>query len=139
LFNIASCSKAFLSASLGILIDDFANGRNRTPLPAALSTLTWKTKAANILPDAWKLMDPWANDKANLIDMLTHVSGVDRCDFFLPFYCAFTVLILVDSHDLSMKTNFKVGNVTRNLRNLRPSVELREQWLYNNQVRGPVS
>jgi len=59
LFNIASCSKAFLSASLGILIDDFATGRNRTPLPAALSSLSWKTKAANILPDAWKLMDSW--------------------------------------------------------------------------------
>jgi len=115
LFNIASCSKAFLSASLGILIDDFAHGRNSTPLPVGFSTLTWKTKVADILPDAWKLMDPWASEKANLIDILTHVSGLD-------------------SHDLSFKTNFSVGDVTRNLRNLPPSFELREQWLYNNQV-----
>jgi len=115
LFNIASCSKAFLSASLGILIDDFAHGRNSTPLPVGFSTLTWKTKVADILPDAWKLMDPWASEKANLIDILTHVSGLD-------------------SHDLSFKTNFSVGDVTRNLRNLPPSFELREQWLYNNQM-----
>jgi len=115
LFNIASCSKAFLSASLGILIDDFANGRNRTPLPAALSTLAWKSKVAHLLPDAWKLMDHWASDKASLIDILTHVSGVD-------------------SHDLSYKINSTVATVTTNLRNLRYSFELREQWLYNHQM-----
>jgi hypothetical protein len=68
-----------VSASLGILIDDFAHGRNSTPLPAGLSTLTWQTKVANILPGAWKLMDPWASEKANLIDILTHVSGLSRC------------------------------------------------------------
>ncbi|KAI0296713.1 beta-lactamase/transpeptidase-like protein [Russula brevipes] len=79
------------------------------------TNMTTDTKVANILPDAWKLMDPWASEKANLIDILTHVSGLD-------------------SHDLSYKTNFKVGDVTRNLRNLRPSFELREQWLYNNQM-----
>jgi len=78
LFDIASCSKAFLSASLGIVIDDFAHGRNKTPLPAGLSTLTWKTKLADILPNDWQLMDPWASQKANLIDILTHVSGIGR-------------------------------------------------------------
>ncbi|KAI0252716.1 beta-lactamase/transpeptidase-like protein [Lactifluus subvellereus] len=97
LFNLASCSKAFLSASMGILIDDFAHGH------------------ADILPDDWKLMDPWASQKANLIDILSHVSGVG-------------------SHDLSYKRNFNVVDLTRNLRNLRPSVELREQFLYNNQM-----
>jgi CubicO group peptidase (beta-lactamase class C family) len=94
LFNIASCSKAFLSASLGILIDDFAHGRNGTPLPAGLSTLTWQTKVASILPDAWKLMDPWASEKANLIDILTHVSGLERCDFL------FIILLCMHSADL---------------------------------------
>jgi hypothetical protein len=63
---------------MGILIDDFAHGRNSTPLPANLSSLTWKTKLAHILPDDWKLMDPWASQKANLIDILSHVSGLAR-------------------------------------------------------------
>jgi len=115
LFNIGSCSKAFLSASLGILIDDFAHGRNTTPLPPGLSTLTWDTKLAAILPDAWKLMDDWASQKANLIDILSHVSGLQ-------------------SHDLSYKVNSTVDSVTRNLRNLRPTYELRQQFLYNNQM-----
>jgi hypothetical protein len=78
LFNIADLSKAFLSASLGIVINDYASGRNTTSLPSGLSTLTWKTKVADILPNDWKLMDPWASQKANLIDILTHVSGVGR-------------------------------------------------------------
>jgi CubicO group peptidase (beta-lactamase class C family) len=78
LFNIASCSKAFLATSLGIVIDDFAHGRNTTLLPAGLSTLSWKTKVADILPNDWQLMDPWASQKANLIDILSHVSGLSR-------------------------------------------------------------
>ena len=63
---------------MGIVIEDFAHGRNTTPLPAGLSTLTWKTKVAHILPNEWQLMDPWASQKANLIDILTHLSSVAR-------------------------------------------------------------
>ena len=93
LFNVADMSKAFLSASLGIVIDDFACGRNTTPLPAGLSTLNWKTKVADILPNDWKLMDPWASEKANLIDILTHVSGVER--WGLRFHCSAQLQYLV--------------------------------------------
>ncbi|KAI0296716.1 beta-lactamase/transpeptidase-like protein [Russula brevipes] len=136
LFNIGSCSKAFVSASLGILIDDFARGRNSTPLPVGLSNLTWKTKVADTLPDAWKLMDPWASEKANLIDILTHVSGLDRCASYSMALCIYSVHlgVLAVRHDLSYKANFSMGDVTRNLRNLPPSFELREQWSYNNQM-----
>jgi hypothetical protein len=42
------------------------------------------------------------------------------------------------SHDLSYKRNFSAGDVTRNLRNLRPSFELREQWSFTDQVRTTV-
>jgi hypothetical protein len=53
----------------------------------------------------------------------------------LPHYVSTVlVLTLTPSHDLSYKPNNSVGDVTRNLRNLRPSVELREEFLYNNQV-----
>jgi hypothetical protein len=30
----------------------------------------------DILPNDWNLMDPWASQKANLIDILSHVSGL---------------------------------------------------------------
>ncbi|KAH9001587.1 beta-lactamase/transpeptidase-like protein [Lactarius akahatsu] len=115
LFNIGSCSKAFVAASLGILIDEFAQGRNTTPLPTGLSTLSWQTKLADILSGDWELSDPWASKKANLIDILSHVSGMPR-------------------HDLAYKRNHSTLNVTRNLRNLRPSHELREKFSYNNQM-----
>ncbi|KAH9048266.1 beta-lactamase/transpeptidase-like protein [Lactarius hengduanensis] len=115
LFNIGSCSKAFVAASLGILIEEFAQGRNTTPLPTGLSTLSWQTKLADILPGDWELSDPWASEKANLIDILSHVSGLPR-------------------HDLAYKRNDSTLNVTRNLRNLRPSYELREKFSYNNQM-----
>ncbi|KAH9055950.1 beta-lactamase/transpeptidase-like protein [Lactarius vividus] len=115
LFNIGSCSKAFVAASLGILIEEFAQGRNTTPLPTGLSSLSWQTKLADILPGYWELSDPWASEKANLIDILSHVSGMPR-------------------HDLTYKRNHSTLNVTRNLRNLRPSYEFREKFSYNNQM-----
>ncbi|KAI9456694.1 beta-lactamase/transpeptidase-like protein [Lactarius psammicola] len=115
LFNIASCSKAFVAASLGILIEEFAQGRNTTPLPTGLSTLNWQTKLADILPGDWELSDPWASKKANLIDILTHVSGMP-------------------SHELAYKRTDSTLDVTRKLRNLRPSHELREKFMYNNQM-----
>jgi hypothetical protein len=86
-FNIGSCSKAFLNTSLGILIDDFAQGRNTTPLPTVtgLSSLSWKTKLSDILSSDWELSDPWASQKANLVDILSYVSGMPRCvkDFLI--------------------------------------------------------
>ena len=44
------------------------------------------------------------------------------------------MLILVPSHDFSYKKNDSVSDITRNLRNFRPTFELREQFLYSNQV-----
>ncbi|KAI9509853.1 beta-lactamase/transpeptidase-like protein [Russula earlei] len=115
LFNIGHCSAAFVSVSLGMLIEDYANGRNSTPLPGNLTTLSWKTKVIDILPDSWGLLDPWATQKASLIDILTHMTGVAN-------------------HDLSYKPNDTLETMTANLRNIRPSWELREQWWYNNQM-----
>ena len=46
-------------------------------------------------------------------------------------------LCLINSHDLSYKRNDSALDITRNLRNLRPSHELPETFLYNNQVRPP--
>ncbi|KAI0063207.1 beta-lactamase/transpeptidase-like protein [Artomyces pyxidatus] len=115
LFDIGSCSKAFLSAAMGILIDDYAHGRNTTPLPAGLKKLDWDSKLKDILPGEWKLMDHWASEKANLVDILSHVSGLPR-------------------HDLSYGPTETLATVVKKMRYLRPAFELREQWSYSNQM-----
>ena len=63
---------------MGILIDDFASGKNVTSLPSGLSSLTWQTKVIDLLPDDWQLSDNWATAKLNIRDILTHVSGLTR-------------------------------------------------------------
>ncbi|KAI0944294.1 hypothetical protein AcW1_002041 [Taiwanofungus camphoratus] len=115
LFGLASCSKAFLASAVGLLIDDFAQGRNVTPLPPGISRLDWSTKVADLLPDDWALADAWANKKASLRDVLGHVSGVPR-------------------HDYSYGPGDSLKDVVRRLQALRPAYELREKWSYNNQM-----
>ncbi|KZT05037.1 beta-lactamase/transpeptidase-like protein [Laetiporus sulphureus 93-53] len=115
LFTIASCSKAFLASSVGLLMDDFSQGRNVTPLPPGVSRFDWDTKLKDILPDDWVLADEWASQKANIRDILAHVSGLPR-------------------HDFSYGPKDSTQDVVRNLRNLRPAYELRKTWHYNNQM-----
>jgi CubicO group peptidase (beta-lactamase class C family) len=90
LFYLASCSKAFLATAFGILMDDFASGKNTTALPPGLTTFDWNTKVKDIMPDGsdWGLMDKWAYEKANIRDILSHVSGLPR------FVSSRTLLIL---------------------------------------------
>lgn len=78
MFGIASCSKAFLASSFGILIDDFAQGRNVTPLPEGVTTLDWRTKVKDVLPDDWELQDKWTTEKADFRDLFSHQSGFPR-------------------------------------------------------------
>ena len=78
LMFLASCSKAFLSASVGILMDDFAQGRNNTPLPPGVPRFDWYTPVKDILPDDWQLMDDWATQRATVRDVLSHQSGLPR-------------------------------------------------------------
>lgn len=113
LFHMASVSKAFCATAVGILMDDFANGRNVTALPLGLMELTWHTKVKDLLPGEWRLMDEWASERANLKDILSHVSGVPRHDF------------AYGPHDTPL-------DVVRRLKHLRPAFELREHWSYNN-------
>ncbi|KAI0063204.1 beta-lactamase/transpeptidase-like protein [Artomyces pyxidatus] len=115
LFNIGSCSKAFLSAAMGILIDDFARVRNTVPLPHGVAKFDWDTKVAAILPGVWGLEDPWASQKTNIADLLSHVTGLPR-------------------HDYSYGPTDSTSTVLKKLQSLRPAFELREQWTYNNMV-----
>lgn len=84
LFYLASCSKAFLSASIGILIDDFQHGRNKVPLPRGVKRFDWYTKVKDILPYEWQLMDEDATEHATIRDVLSHQSGMPRYVQFLP-------------------------------------------------------
>ncbi|KAH9925640.1 beta-lactamase/transpeptidase-like protein [Epithele typhae] len=80
-FNIGSCSKAFTAAAMGILIDDFATGKNVTALPAGVKGFTWQTKVKDLLAsEGWSLEDEWATQKLSLLDAFTHVSGIPRHD-----------------------------------------------------------
>lgn len=61
IFNIASNSKAFTAAALGILVDE--------------GVLTWDTRVREILPD-FRLYDDYATQEMTIRDLLTHRSGL---------------------------------------------------------------
>ena len=88
LFGIASCSKAFLSTSVGLLMDDYAHGRNVTPLPEGLKRFDWDTRVRDILPKElnWSLKpfdgDDSATRNAKIKDVVGHGSGLLDCDKF---------------------------------------------------------
>ncbi|KAI0742294.1 beta-lactamase/transpeptidase-like protein [Daedaleopsis nitida] len=115
LFAIGSCSKTFFTGTLAILMDDFANGRNATPLPDGVTEFTFDTKVQDLFPgdDVWKLMDAWATEKANLRDLLSHMSGIP-------------------SHEFSYSRGLTPLELTKRLRYLTPGYEFREQWSYMN-------
>ncbi|KAH0826362.1 beta-lactamase/transpeptidase-like protein [Lanmaoa asiatica] len=116
---MASVSKAFCATALGLLIDDFANGNNVTALPSGLTELTWHTRLRDLLPD-WQLMDEWASERANLRDILSHVSGLPRWG------------LLSRRTMLLMDPGTPHRAVVARLKYQRPAFELREQWSYNN-------
>ncbi|OCH90097.1 beta-lactamase/transpeptidase-like protein [Obba rivulosa] len=121
LYSIASCSKAFVSASLGLLIDDFASGRNRTGLPPSITKLTWDTKVASLLPISdWGLQDPYATAKASLRDVLSHRSGLG-------------------GHALGASTHDNTVDIIKRMRFLKSPYELREKFQYNNQMYSVVA
>jgi CubicO group peptidase (beta-lactamase class C family) len=76
--SIGSGSKSFTATALGLLMEDFATGRNVTALPRGVPSFTWQTAIKDLLPGEWKLEDQWASDKANVHDILSHVSGLPR-------------------------------------------------------------
>jgi CubicO group peptidase (beta-lactamase class C family) len=71
-------SKAFTATALGLVMDDFAHGRNTTPLPPKVKAFTVQSKLADLLPGDWKLMDDYASKKTAVHDLLTHESGMPR-------------------------------------------------------------
>lgn len=78
LFALASCSKAFLTSAVGLVIDDYAQGHNTTSLPAGVQQLDWDTKIQALLPDEWGLRDEWVGSRVSLRDAFSHTSGLPR-------------------------------------------------------------
>ncbi|KAJ7803451.1 beta-lactamase/transpeptidase-like protein [Mycena olivaceomarginata] len=115
IFGIGSLSKGFLSASLGILMQDFATGKNATALPHAVTEFNWDTKLRDLLPGEWMTEDEFSTSKANLVDLLSHVTGFPR-------------------HDGSYSPDDSPRDLVLRMRDHRAAYEFRQLLEYNNQM-----
>jgi CubicO group peptidase (beta-lactamase class C family) len=103
LFGIASNSKAFTVAALGMLMDE--------------GKLKWDDKVRDYIPD-FKMYSPYVTDAFTIRDLLTHRSGLGLGAGDLMFW--------PDSN------NFSVNDIIHNLRYLKPVSEFRTKYDYDN-------
>ena len=103
LFGIASNSKAFTAAALGILVDE--------------GKLKWDDKLVDYLPE-FKMYDPCVTTQFTIRDMLTHRSGLGLG--------AGDLLHNPDS------SNFTIKDVIYALRYLKPEASFRSRYAYDN-------
>ncbi|MDQ7947996.1 MAG: serine hydrolase domain-containing protein, partial [Pedobacter sp.] len=61
LFGVASNTKAFTAAALGMLVDE--------------KKLSWDTKVVEVIPE-FKMYDSWVTSEFTVRDLLTHRSGL---------------------------------------------------------------
>ncbi|KAF7350188.1 Beta-lactamase domain-containing protein [Mycena venus] len=111
----AHCRKDFLSASLGILMQDFSTGKNATALPHGVTEFNWDTKLRDLLPGEWMTEDEFSTSKADLVDLLSHVTGLPR-------------------HDGSYSPEDSPRDLVLRMRDLRAAYEFRQLFEYNNQM-----
>lgn len=71
LFAIASCSKAFTAASIGMLVEE--------------GKLDWDDRVIDRLP-GFKLSDPYVTRELRIVDLLTHRAGYNTFDGDLLWY-----------------------------------------------------
>lgn len=103
LFGIASNSKAFTVAALGMLIDE--------------GKLKWDDRVTDYIPE-FKLYSPYVTDAFTIRDLLTHRSGLGLGAGDLMFW--------PDSN------NFTLKDVIHNLRYLKPVSGFRTKYDYDN-------
>ena len=103
LFGIASISKAFTAAALGILMDE--------------GKLTWDDKVIDYIPE-FRLYNSYVTEEFTIRDLLTHRSGLGLGAGDLMFF--------PDSSD------FTVKDVIRNFRYLKPVSSFRTKYDYDN-------
>jgi CubicO group peptidase (beta-lactamase class C family) len=105
LFGIASNSKAFTAAALGMLVDE--------------GKLKWDDKVRNYIPE-FKLYVPWVTEEFTIRDLLTHRSGMGLGAGDLMFF--------PDSSDFTLK------DILHNLQFLKPVSSFRTKYDYDNNL-----
>lgn len=103
LFAIASNSKAFTSAALGILVDE--------------GKITWDTKVIDIIPE-FRLYNSYVTEDFNIKDLLTHRSGMGLG--------AGDLMLWPDS------SSFTREEIIHNLRYLKQTSSFRTKYDYDN-------
>jgi CubicO group peptidase (beta-lactamase class C family) len=103
LFGIASNSKAFTAAALGILVNE--------------GKIQWDDKVIDYLPE-FKMYDPYVTAEFTIRDLLTHRSG-------LGLYPG----DLMHNPD---STDFTIKDIIHNLRYLKPAASFRSRYAYDN-------
>ncbi|WP_262385983.1 serine hydrolase [Hymenobacter sp. BT491] len=105
LFGIASNTKAFTTAALGLLVDE--------------GKLRWDDKVTDYIPE-FRLYDPYVTAEFTVRDLLTHRSGLGLGIGDLMFF--------PDSADFTNK------DIIHNLRYFRPASSFRSQFAYDNNL-----
>ncbi|HET6256307.1 MAG TPA: serine hydrolase [Puia sp.] len=105
LFGIASNSKAFTTAALGMLVDE--------------GKLSWDDKVRKFIPE-FKLFDPYVTEEFTIRDLLCHRSGLGLGAGDLMFF--------PDGSD------FTVRDILHNLQYLKPVTSFRSQYAYDNNL-----
>lgn len=105
LFGIASNSKAFTAAALGILVDE--------------GKLKWDDRVRDYIPE-FKLYDPYVTEAFTIRDLLTHRSGLGLG--------AGDLMLFINPNDYTLK------DVIYNLRYLKPVSQFRTKYDYDNNM-----
>jgi CubicO group peptidase (beta-lactamase class C family) len=105
LFGIASNTKSFTAAALGLLVDD--------------KKISWDDKVTKYIPE-FRLYDPLATQEITIRDLLCHRSGL-----------ATGVGDLMHDPD---STDFTVNDIIYNLRYLKPRYSFRSKFAYDNNL-----
>lgn len=103
LFGVASNTKAFTAASLGMLVDD--------------KKITWDTKVTDVIPE-FKMYDAFVTSEFTIRDLLTHRSGLGLG--------AGDLMIWPDSSTVTK------SQLIHNLRFLKPVSSFRTKYDYDN-------
>ena len=105
LFGIASNSKAFTTAALGMLVDE--------------GKISWDDKVRKYIPE-FKLFDPYVTEEFTIRDLLCHRSGLGLGAGDLMFF--------PDSSDFTM------ADILHNLQFLKPVTSFRSAYAYDNNL-----
>ena len=105
LFGIASNSKAFTSAALGMLVDE--------------GKVKWDDKVTDYIPE-FKMYDPYVTDAFTIRDLLTHRSGLGLGSGDLMFF--------------PDGGNFTKEEMIRNIRYLKAVSSFRTKYDYDNNL-----